>query len=208
MLDKNYTIEAKIEGYLGVSITSGDANNFILAAQAFIEKFTGRSFKADSVASARLYSGNDRQDLRIDDCVEVTKVEVGNNQWGDSFTEVTNAVGQTPEYYLMPINYLSEYAPEQEPIDKIGLRSRAWIFGHANHRITAKWGYAVTPPDDISFAATVIAAGMYYQNRGENTGAIKSERIGEYQVSYSEQKGFNDFEQAMAILRSYKKYEI
>jgi len=207
-MDKNYTSEEKIEKFLNISITTGDAASFILAAQTAIERFTGRSFKADSVASARLFSGNDRQALRIDDCVQVTKVEVGNDQWGDTFTELVNTSGQIPEYYLMPINYLSEYAPESDPIDKIGLRSRIWISGHANHKITAKWGYSVAVPDDISFAATVLAAGMYFQNRGQKNGPIKSEKIGEYQVGYSDQKGFNDFEQAMEILNSYKKYEI
>lgn len=202
-MDKSYTTEGKIEDYLNISITEGDASAYILATQKLIENITGRNFVADSEASARLYDGNDRQAIRIDDCVEITKVEVGNNQWGDSFTEVDND-GDTPEYYELPANY----SGEELPIDKVGLRTRYWISGHANHRITAKWGYSEIVPDDISFAATVIASGMYYQNRGENTGAVKSEKIGQYQVSYADQKGMSDFEQAMAILNTYKKYEL
>jgi len=203
MADKGYTTESKLEKYLNVDITDGDAENFILAAQAYIESLTGRNFKADSEASSRLYEGNDRRDLIIDDCVEVTKVEVGSNMWGDSFTEVDNS-GSTPEYYLIPPNYEERGVP----IRKIGLRHRTWIFGHANHRITAKWGYSASVPEDISFAATVIASGMYYQNRGENTGAIKSEKIGEYSVTYADQKGYSDLERAKTILDLYTKYEL
>lgn len=205
MADKAYTTEAKIAAYLGgITIANGATAAFILAAQQYIEQITGRNFKAESTASARLFSGNDRQGLRIDDCVDVTKVEVGNDGWGDTFTEAVNEEGETPQYYEMPINYAADLLP----INKIGLRNKVWISGHANHRITAKWGYSAAVPDDISFAATVIASGMYYQNRGENTGAIKSERIGEYQVSYADERGMSDLERAMAILQTYKKYEL
>lgn len=202
-MDKGYTTEAKIENFLNVSITEGDANSFILAAQSYIDNYTQRNFKADSSASSRLFNGNDRQDLMIDDCIEVTKVEVGTNQWGDSFDEMDNT-GSTPEYYLLPANY----SERGVPIRKIGLRYRYWIWGHANHRITAKWGYSENVPNDISFAATVIASGMYYANRGENTGAIQSEKIGNYSVSYAEQAGFSDLETAKQVLNSYKNYQL
>lgn len=204
MADKAYTTEAKMAFYLGgITIASGAGASAILAAQGIIEMLTGRNFKADVTASARLYDGNDRQALAIDDCIEVTKVEVGSNVWGDSFTEQVNT-GSTPEYYKLPANYASDAVP----IRKIGLRSRLFIGGHANHRITAKWGYSLAVPDDVSYAATVIASGIYYQNRGENTGPVKSEKIGEYQVSYANEKGMNDFEQAIAVLEKYKKIEL
>lgn len=205
MADKNYTTEAKIEAYLGgISISTGAADDYILATQELIEQETDRNFKADTSATSRLYDGNDRQYLIIDDCVEVTKVEVGSNQWGDSFTEITNPVGGTPGYYLLPANY----SAENEPIRKIGLRSQYWIFGHANHRITAKWGYSAAVPDDIEFAATVIAAGMYYFNRGLKTGAVKSEKTLNYSVSYANEAGFDSYKNAMMILDSYKKYSL
>jgi len=203
MTDKQYTTQKKIEDYLGITITDGSARDYILATQMIIDNMTGRNFKADGTASSRLYDGNDRQGLRIDDCISVTKVEVGSNYWGDSFVEKVNT-GDTPQYYLMPTNY----SQDNLPINKIGLRNEIWIQGHANHRITAKWGYSENVPDDVSFAATVISAGMYYQNKGENTGAIKSEKIGEYQVSYADQKGMSDLERAKSILDNYKTFEL
>lgn len=203
MADKEYTTESKIEEYLNVDIATGKAAAAILAAQDIIDNYTSRNFKADSTASAKLFNGNNTQALIIDDCVEVTKVEVGSNMWGDSFSEQVNT-GSTPQYYKLPANY----AADKVPIRKIGLRNMIFISGHANHRITAKWGYSATVPDDISMAATVLASGIYNQNRGENTGPIKSEKIGEYQVSYANEKGLNDLEQAMATLDRYKLIQL
>lgn len=202
-MDKGYTTEEKIEEYLNIPIADGDADDFILAVQALIENFTGRNFKADTEASARKYDGNSQQYLNIDDCVEVSKVEVGNNSWGDSMTELVNS-GSTPEYYLLPTNYEAD----KYPINKIGARNKFFIFGHANHQITAKWGYSTTPPADLIQSATVLAGGMYNYNRSGKTGEIKSEKIGEYQVAYADQKGMNDFDEAMKVLKRYKKFEI
>jgi len=204
MNDKGYTTREKISEYLGgIDITSGDVDSYILATQLYIDNFTGRNFKAEETASIRKYNGNDRQVLSIDDCISITKVEIGNDIWGDTFTEVVNS-GDTPEYYLLPTNYIADLIP----ITKIGLRTRSFIGGNANQRITAKWGYSEDVPADIQFSATVIASGMYYANRGENTGAIKSEKIGEYSVSYAEQGGFSDAQTALAIFNRYKLYEL
>lgn len=197
-----YTTQAKIEKYLDTTISGSDAESYILAAQSYIEQYTGRVFKADSSASERHYDGKGKQYLLIDDCVEVTKVEVGNDQWGDSQTTISNS--GLDRYFTLPTNNSAEGVP----INKLGLRQRIFTKGHANHTITAKWGYSTSVPDDVSFAATVIASGMYYANRGENTGAIKSEKIGEYQVSYADEKGFSDAQTAKNILDSYMKLRL
>ena len=197
MSDKAYTTEEKLEAYLNATIITGAAADAILAAQEYIDKYTDRNFKADANASVRLYDGNDTQAIVIDDCVEVSKVDVGSDVWGDNFTEQT-------QYFKLPTNYTAD----KVPIRKIGLRSMVFIPGHANHRITAKWGYSAAVPSDIVQAATVLASGIYYQNRGENTGPIKSEKIGEYQVSYADDKGFNDVTMAMQTLERYKKIQL
>jgi len=203
MENKIYTTEAKLANYLGdVTIVTGTALEFILAAQKYIDEFTTRNFKADAEESSRLYNGNGKQYITIDDCISVTKVEVGVDIWGDNFTEIINDT--LTRYFLMPINHLADGLP----IRKIGLRDRLFVGGHANHRITAKWGYSATVPDDISFAATVLASGMYYENRGGNTGSIKSEKIGEYQVSYADKGSLGDVDRVRSILESYKIFEI
>jgi len=69
----------------------------------------------------------------------------------------------------------------------------------------ARWGYSVTPPPDIMFAATVITAGII--NAHVKTGtAKKSETIGNYSVVYTDDKGINDWERVQQILKSYRRY--
>jgi len=209
--DKEYTTEEKIENFLGgISIASGDADEFILAAQKFIDSETGRNFKADDEASARLFDGDDTQNLVIDDCIEITLVEVGQDTYGDSKTTVPEMVpGVTTDgYIIQPANRDDGDDDNIIPIHKLCLRERVWTGGVQNHSITAKWGYSEAVPDDLSQAATVIAAGMYNFHRGSNTG-LKSEKIGNYSVSYGAdgEKGgsFGDLKNALAVLVNYKK---
>lgn len=199
MTDRKYTTDNLISDYLNTSAIDDVVIPYILATQKYIESYTQRIFKADESATARLYNGNGTQVLYIDDCISVSTVEVGNDKWGDTFSTIS--ASGSDRYYLLPTNY----SEEELPINRIGLRSRYFIEGHANHRITAKWGAYENVPQDLKFAATVIASGMYYANRGENTGAIKSEKIGDYSVSYSDEGGLKDLQVAVSILDSYKK---
>jgi hypothetical protein len=202
MIDLEYTNNKNIERYLEVTAYVQDTRPYILATQRYIEEYTGRVFRADTVASARLYDGNGSQKLTIDDAIEITTVEVGTDMWGDSFSSV--GTSGADRYYTLPTNN----SANELPITGILLRSRIFINGHANHRITAKWGYSETPPEDLTWAATVLASGMYYANRGENTGPIKSEKIGEYSVSYGDSQGLKDYDKAMDIINSYRKLTI
>lgn len=199
MTNRNYTTDTLIENYLNKTVADVDLDPFIRATQRYIEEYTGRVFKADTTATARSYDGNGTQALRIDDCTEVTKVEVGSNMWGDSYSTISSS--GIDSYITLPTNNTAL----ERPINKIGLRSRLWISGHANHRITAKWGFSTDVPEDIKFAATVIASGMFNENKGGNTGPIKSEKIGEYQVTYADSKGADDLKRSMEILDNYKK---
>lgn len=199
--DRKYTNEERIEAYLSdtLSIEVGAAAPYILATQRFIEGYTGRVFRADDTATARQYDGSGTRELCIDDCVEITTVQAGNDVWGDSLSTI--AASGTDRYYTLPTNNEAD----DVPINKLLLRNRIWVMGHANNTITAKWGYSVDVPDDIKWAATVIASAMYYENKGENSGPIKSEKIGEYSVSYADTGKYNDKVRAMQILDNYKK---
>lgn len=204
MADKSYTTLAKVNQYLGKTLVTADVSDLILSAQLLIENLTGRNFKADSVASAKLFSGKGQSSLVIDDCIEVTKVEIGSNNWGDSFTEIDPFIQETnvTGYVKLPINY----SEDSLPIRKLLLRSRVFSYGLANQRITAKWGWSETVPDDVSFAATVIVAGMYNYGIGGAIGGVKSERVGEYGVTFVESNGWSDFDKAKVILNNYVRH--
>lgn len=201
---KGYTSETKVENYILQNIDStfsSQIEKWIEAAEAYIDNLTGRNFIADSSASARLYDGDDSPELLIDDAVEVTKVEVGQDDYGSSFEEVS--ASGSDRYFLEPANY----SADSVPIMKIVLRARNFPEGHQNNRITAKWGYSASVPADIEFAATVLVAGICNAQR-KDTKEIASEKIGNYSVSYASEKEKNDFEQAKNILDKYVKFRL
>ena len=201
-----YTSKTKIEDYLLKTIDATfetQIEDWIAAAENFINQYTSRVFIADAEASARLYDGDNSVSLLIDDCVEVTKVEVGNDDYGNSFTEVESSGAD--RYFLEPVNY----SARELPIRKITLRARVWVEGKQNNRITAKWGYSESVPSDIEFVATVLVAGICNQQIGGGD-QITQEKIGNYSVSYSsnDTDSIADFKRAMQILDSYKKLNI
>lgn len=184
---KGYTNKTSIENYLLVSIDESfddQIEAWIGSVEKIIDKMTGRNFIADEEASERVYDGDNTGILLIDDAIEITKVEVDG-------TEVTD------DCYIYPANTL--------PKGKIRLSNGVFNRGMQNISVEAKWGYSEDVPDDIAFAATVMVAGIVNNSRGD--GEVSSERIGNYQVSYSE-GGIDDLKQSMDILNSYKKYAL
>jgi len=199
MSAKGYTTEEKIEAMLGVAITDGAVARYIEAAEKLIDKLTGRNFIADSVAVARDFDGTGKQEMYIDDCIEITKVELGNDAYGDNYTEIS--AGGSNGYYLHPVNY----KVEELPIRAIHLRSNVWLNGLSNNKITAKWGYSESVPADIEFIATVLAAGMYQFYKKSGFKGAKSEKIGNYSVSYKNDNGWSDYNLSIELIEQYKK---
>lgn len=204
---KGYTSEEKIENYILQDIDatfSTQIEGWIESVENIIDQITGRNFIADTVATARLYDGDGDGDrtLLIDDCVSVTKVEVGNDSYGSTFTEIESS--GSDRYFLEPTNY----SVKEIPITSVILNSRMWAEGKQNNQITAKWGYSAAVPSDIEFAATVLVAGILNQQR-QGGDEIKSEKIGNFSVAYNSDNGqnsFADFANAMKILDRYKKF--
>ena len=201
---KGYTTEAKIEKYMLKDIDASFSNQideWIEGVERTIDQITGRNFIADSVASARVFDGNGEHGLIIDDCVSITKVELGGDDYGGSFTTI-DATG-SERYFSVPANHVALLVP----VTKLVLRAKRWIPGTQNHQITAKWGYSVAVPSDIERAATVLVAGIINQN-SPATQNVKTEKIGNYSVSYANDvdDSFADFNTALATLDTYKRY--
>lgn len=197
----SYTTKAKLEKFLDTTISGTDADDFISTSKEIINNITGRNFEADENASARRFQGSEVRTILIDDCIEVTKVEKANDKWGDSLTDITDQI------ITIPRN--RNQAGRTIPIKGVYWKHGRFGTGEdniENHQVTAKWGYSESAPEDIQFAATVLAAGMYSANRSE--GSAESERIGNYSVTYGDDKHWSSLERAKEILNSYKRYEI
>lgn len=197
-MPKGYTTRAKVENYLLTEVDESfhdQVDEWIEDIERFIDESTGRNFIADEEASARLYNGNDTNELEIDDCVEIDTVELGDGFYADNFTE-------TEGYITLPANAIVKGFP----IKAIHLKEDTFIKGLQNHRITARWGYSATCPGDISMVATLLVAHIYKFGRGGIAGGISQERIGNYSVTYQDGKDKEAMEQAMAVLAKYKRY--
>ena len=186
------TTVTKIENYLLTDIDlsfHSQIEEWISVVEKDIENYTKRKFTP--VTETRLFDGNGRTAIRIDDALSITKVEVSRDYYGNSFEELS-------DYLLFPNNTL--------PKTEIHLEKSWFNKGLQNVRITGVWGYSADVPEDIQFAATVLVAGII-NNQKENHKKA-SESIGDYKVVYGDNKQEKDYQRAMAILDSYTKHFI
>jgi len=188
---KGYTTKTKLENYTLQSIDASfnsQITDWIESIEKFIEKFTGRIFIADTTASEKVYDGEGGSKQKFDEFISLTKVEIGE----DTKTEI-----ESDNYRIYPNN--------DERKNKIQLKENYFTKGYQNVTITAKWGYSINCPADLTLAATTLLAGIInYSNDAK--GKIRSESIGRYTVAYTDDQGWQDFKRAMMILNSYKQF--
>lgn len=193
---KGYTDVPTIENYLLTEIDSGfvgQIEDWIASMEKYIDNSTGRNFIADSVATVRKYDGDNTSKLLIEDCVDVTEVKINGGDplnFGES--------GEDDDYFLYPANDL--------PKNKIQLAGGLFPkYPFQGISVKGKWGFSVEVPDDIKQVCTVLVAGIInYGNSAE--GEVKSMAIGRYNVTYKDEKQWQDFERVKEILDYYKKY--
>lgn len=202
---KGYTTKEIVEQYMLQSINetyTGQLERTIEGVERVIEKETNRVFIADTEASARVFDGDGTPELLIDECVAIDKVEVGKDSYGDTFEEIGSTGAN--KYFTEPANAIVKGMP----IFKLVLNQAVFTEGRQNNRVTAKWGYSEEVPADIQFAATVFVAGILNQQRGAGGDTVKSERIGDYTVTFNNDMGdsYADFIRAKEILQSNTRH--
>jgi hypothetical protein len=186
---KGYTTKEQLENYLLITIDASFAtqiSDWIAKIEAYIDRTTGRSFKADSVDSARYYDGDGTDLIIIDDCASITSVTI------DGTAPTT--------YYKYPRN--KPYTSRLVLAD-----GNRFTKGIQNVIVTGKWGYSTAVPADIEFAATVLVAGIINANY-KTDGNKSSETIDNYTVSYKSDKQITDFEEAKKIIAGYHRISI
>jgi hypothetical protein len=187
------TIE-KVEDYALIEIEESykpTVQTFIDAVTAYIERYTGRTFAEpdeEEEPTDLVYDGSNGDEIFIDDAVEVTGVKIGDDEL------------DTTDFVVYPSNRL--------PKTRIILPYRIFTSGNQNVTVTAKWGYGSIPAD-ISFAATVMVAGIINSQNSQDTDnrEVQSETIGRYSVTYkSGSSQATDYLNAKETLKMYKRY--
>lgn len=148
----------------------------------YIERSTNREFVTGDSPSIRKYDGSGTYVQLIDDHSSLVSVTVD----GATFDVTTYPANSTPKYKLVA----------DTPFPK----------GRQNVEVMAVWGYGDIP-EDIKFVCTVLVAGMV-QNHTKSDGAMASESIGNYSVSYATDAQRDDFNRAKEILAMYRVHHL
>jgi len=192
---KGYTSKNNIERYMLVDIDSSydtQINSWIESVEAIIDGFTCRNFIADSTASIRYFDGDGSHVLLVDDCISLTKIEMGD-------PTTTKDELDSDDYYTYPYN--------RTPKNKV-YYSGIFTKAHKNIDVTAKWGYSEEVPSDIELAATTLAS-LIIEEAWQSEGETESESIGNYSITYRKtEKNKSKLDRAIAVLNSYRRINI
>jgi hypothetical protein len=137
----------------------------------------------------KYYDGDDEPYCLIHDCQEIVSVSIG-DVWGENLVETDNFVVR----------------PRIAPHSNVILKGDIFPKGVQNIAIEGRFGLFNAIPDDIRQACVVIVSGIV-NNQVKGGQMTKQESIGNYSVTYSDEKQFDDFETALDIIKSYKKYD-
>ena len=199
-----YTTKGKIENYLMTDIGNSfdtQITDWINAAETYINNYTGHKNGFEEVeASTKYYDGNGEREINIDECIEVTSVQILEANSGD--VEFTLTEGHGNDYIAHPYNDTPIYRIKLVNTATIG----AFYRGKKRIKITAKWGYKSTVPKDIELATTILVAGTIEQ--GLKGGKIKNESLGDYSVAFEMTEDSPNILSVNKILDNYKVFQI
>lgn len=184
---RKYTEIDQIQNYILTTVDVDFAyqvDNWIEQITKYIENTTGRVFIADE-ATEKIYDGNGTKEIYIDEFTSIEKVTVDGVEIAET------------DYYIYPNN--------QENKHSIVLDTGVFTKDYQNVVVEAKWGYSREVPQDLAFATTILVAGIINHSLSHE-GEVQSFSMGRYSVVYKDEKGWNDYKNAMAILDNYKRY--
>lgn len=201
-----YILKSDIQNYLMIDISSTFdtvISNWISAAEAYIENYTGRTFEKETAVS-KLYDGDGTDELLVNDLLTLTKIEIL-----DEDGDVDYTIDDTTEYYLYP----APTTPFTRPYTSIVLNIynapvTKFLKGRQNIKVTGNFGYADTVPQDIKMVAVKIVSGFIEENNLDITGEITAERLGEYSITLQDVSEMANHLSLNSILDKYRKIEV
>jgi len=178
-----YTDKTAVQNYVLTNIDASfnaQVTEWITAMSRFMDRYTGRTLVEDT-ADTRVFDGNGERELVIDEVCDITAVTVG---------------GTTITPYEYPANSAAKY--------RLELDTDVFTRGKQNVAVTGHFGHYTALPDDIKFACTVLVAGIVQNSNNQDAG-VKSEKVGQYSVTYHDEGQRADFKRAMTILDLHKR---
>lgn len=184
-----YTDKAAVQNYLLTNIAApfdDQLTEYIQAMSQF----------ADTEAGYPIY--RNEETTRYYDGVRASELPISSVHTISQVTMDDIAIAPSTEYVASPYN--------NEVKRRIILRTGTFTPGVANIAVTGIHsrvsGDAV--PAMLKHAVTVLVAGIINQVNTQSAG-VQSEKVGEYQVTYRNEKERADFAQALTTIRNYRK---
>lgn len=185
-----------------IALDEDIVNSYIEEATNWINSFTGTNFEPQTTSTSKIYSTKTLSSyVIIDYAYQVDTVEIlaGRGISGDTWTVIDSLT-----YRITPENTNPKTAIEFN--DQLGIGSPIYFTGGiANIRVTARWGFAPTVPQEIKRIALQYVIEMMRVD-GVVEGRVKSERLGDASVSYDTSSGENILSKLALQLSKYRDY--
>lgn len=192
-----YATAAELKPQINKTSTADDTilTTLLSAAENTINQFCNRldGFLADAAASARRYAGTGKPYQFIDECVEITLVEVKGSatdstyiSWASTDWIAFRGDPEDPNFNGLPYTGVMVDPTGDEVLFTSGSFATRGGFrpttdvrrGAPTVRVTAKWGYSVAVPTDIKEACIMQAARWYKRLEGAMSDALASAELG------------------------------
>lgn len=197
-----YATVRELREQMGKTRTTSDVELALIldAAADSINNFCNRpdGFMADPTASSRLYTGKGGPVQRLDECVQITKVEVKEDPTDDDYTEwdtddwvAFSGDSENPDFQPTakgkPYTAIMVTATGDEDHFTSGKYSHRRGFrpshrvrrGVPTVRVTGRWGYADTVPNVVRQACLVQAARWFKRGQSGWADAVGSPDLGQ-----------------------------
>ena len=181
-----YTTKLDVQNYLLKTIgTSFDAalTSHIAAMSEYIDRTIGYPLHR-TTETERKYDGTGNNFLKIDPVHTITSVTVGGE-----------ALDMTFEAVQRPYN--------TDTKTELILQLKSFPQGLANVSVTGIHCLRKELPEQIKWACTVLVA-LTVQQVDEQREGVQSEKIGDYSVTYQDQKQRGDLIRAKEIINSFR----
>lgn len=195
----SYTTKTKIENFLMVDIDAAfdsQINDWISAAEEYINNYTGRTFGHS--ATTKYFDGSGNTELIIDSFTGSLTVNILESNSDD--TEYTLTEGQDNDYITYPYNETSKYKLIMTTNSQIGY----WPKGKGRIKLTGNFGVGSTVPKSIEFVATKLVSKII--EKGLKGGQISSESLGDYSVTFD--NTVDESKMGLEIRRVLDQYKI
>lgn len=178
----DYTTKAQVQDYMQTDIDASlDTRiaQYITAMSEYADEVAGYPIYRDET-TAKKYDGDGTDEIMIEPVHTITEVTLG-------------------EETITPTKW-----PYNRDIKRMLLLDGEYFTkGLANIEVTGTHCLETALPKKVEWAVTVLVAGIVNHLKNQDEG-VRSEKIGEYQVTYIDKGQRSDFKMALDILKRYR----